>query len=99
MSAWRRLQRPSPNGFPGTHLAVVVTSRSPLWEPGEIKATLTVDTPGAPVNGTFYLLNKQPVTAIVGYQDDALAVTLHTPAGRADVRFHREDPAEGRQGR
>jgi len=97
--AYRLAIVPAPTGTSGTHLAVVLASGSPLWTPGEIKANLIVDTPGEPVNGTFYLLNKQPAAAIVGYEGDELTVTLQTPAGRTDVRFRRDDPNATRQGR
>jgi hypothetical protein len=44
------------------YAAVIIQATAPLWQPGEIKAEFTRGSEPDRFKGTYYLLNKQPVT-------------------------------------
>lgn len=86
---------PSPKGFAGTYVGVVLESASPLWQPGEVKIEFTgrAASPAQSIPATFYLLNKQPVDAAFAVADNGdLEGTLMTPAGRQAFRLRRAAP-------
>lgn len=90
--AYRLAILPSPRELPGTHIAVVVEARSPLWRPGEIKIEFTSTASAAQesIAATFYMLNKQPLaTSFAFTANGELEATLVTPGGRQVFRLKR----------
>jgi hypothetical protein len=82
---------PAGNDQPDAYLAVVLDSRSPIWQRNEIKAELTMNDPAAPIAATYYLMNKQPIaTTFTRTADGTLEATLNTPVGPVPVVLTRE---------
>lgn len=85
---------PASAGMPGTHVAVVLQSGSPLWQPGEIKAEFAVKAPTEPVTATFFMMNKQALaTTFTLRDDDVMQAALNTPAGVTEFVLTRESPS------
>lgn len=80
----------APKGSPFTHVAVVLGSTSPLWQPGEIKAGFTAKDPAQPIETTFYMENKRPLTTSFVLEDGVMQATLSTPVGMVEFALTRE---------
>jgi hypothetical protein len=75
------------------YLAVVLQSKAPLWQTGEVKAEFTrTDSPSI-YSSTYFMLNKQPVSTTFTLENGVLRTAIRTPVGQSEVSLVRSWPA------
>ena len=84
---------PAPQGSGADYLGVILSTNSPIWQPGEIKAEFRSTALPEVFTCTYFTAEKKPVgTTLALDHDIVLHGVVRTPVGSADLVFFRVWP-------